>query len=107
MVIPYHLSLSLRSNFRVDFLHIVFSCLQELQCNPEDCALHQQWLMFTFAVIDWKVKSKLAADKGSVFTISRRISALVVKHVQDVQTCLRLAFLSEVVSSFCFSISCF
>ena len=53
--------------------------------------------MFTFATRNEKVSSQIIADSESVFIIGRRVSALVVKHVQDVQTCLRLAFLPEVV----------
>lgn len=70
---------------------------QELRCSPDDCSLHQLWLMFTFAVRNGKESSQLTADKNSVFIIGRRVSALVVKHVQDVQTCLRLVFLPKVV----------
>lgn len=68
---------------------------QELQCSPEDCSFHQQWLMFTFALGHGKTPLQ-----KSVFVVGRQISALVVKNVQDVQTCLRLAIHSLYTSAF-------
>jgi hypothetical protein len=73
---------------------------QELQCRPEDCSFHQQWLMFTFALGHGKTPLQNIATKESVFIVGRRVSALVVKNVQDVQTCLRLAIHSLYTSAF-------
>jgi len=72
----------------------------ELQCRPEDCSFHQQWLMFTFALGHGKTPLQNIATKESVFIVGRRVSALVVKNVQDVQTCLRLAIHSLYTSAF-------
>ncbi|CAK9869733.1 unnamed protein product [Sphagnum jensenii] len=64
---------------------------QQNSSQKQNFALHEQWLIFTFAKGDdnssQTKNGKVATDL--VFMIGRHVSALVVKHVQDVAKCLR------------------
>ncbi len=64
---------------------------QQNSSQQHNFALHEQWLIFTFAKGDdnssQTKNGKVATDL--VFMIGRHVSALVVKHVQDVAKCLR------------------
>ncbi len=64
---------------------------QQNSSQQQNYAMHEQWLVFTFAKGDdnsSRTKNGKVAT-GSVFMIGRHVSALVVKHVRDVAKCLR------------------
>ncbi|KAL2650062.1 hypothetical protein R1flu_018190 [Riccia fluitans] len=59
-----------------------YQIMVELRC-PQDIAFHQQWLLFIFG------RGGLQTHKPrTIFSIGRRVSALVGRNVQDVHTCL-------------------